>query len=172
MITHQQLRDVFLPAPMKYYFDQKLKPLPSNEVNVRVEELLKALNMSLFAPGDIPFSLEIDEVWHLWIMETHEYAKLCTKLHGGQFLHHSSNTYAEFFDVNAKQRTADFEQGLGILSSYVLNYGPFTEDRIAYWPLAVQILKDTGWTLLKFNDWLLSAAAAPQEHATGDLEVC
>lgn len=165
MITNEQLREAFLPAPMKHYFDKKLAPLPSDEVTVRIEELLKYLNMSVYCLGDIPFTLEIDEVWHLWIMETAEYATLCNKLHGRKFIHHSSSDYAEYFDAQAKKRTVDFEKGLAILSAYVLNYGPFRADRVGYWPLAEQLLKDTAWSLDEFNHWLRTSEVPHRDTA-------
>lgn len=165
MITNQQLRDTFLSAPMKYYFDKKLAPLSSDEVTVRIEELLKWLNMSAFCLGDIPFTLEIDEVWHYWIMETAEYAKLCDKLHGRKFIHHSSSDYAEYFDQDAKKRNVDFEKGVGILSSYVLNYGPFAAERIRYWPLAERIIQDMQWSVDELNEWLKTGKLPEKREA-------
>ena len=61
MISNEQLRSAFLSPAMKFYFDRKLAPLRSSEVDVRIEEMLKYLNMSIHDRGDIPFSVEIDE---------------------------------------------------------------------------------------------------------------
>src|SRR5215203_6069345 len=51
MITGQQLRDKFLSPAMKHYFDMKLAPLSSEEVDVRIEEALKFLNMAAHIRG-------------------------------------------------------------------------------------------------------------------------
>lgn len=97
-IANQQLRNAFLSPPMRHYFEAKLSPLSPREVRVRVEEALKFLNMAAYCHSSIPVSKDIDEIWHLWILETQEYRKLCRILQGGGFLHHRSNAYAEYFD--------------------------------------------------------------------------
>jgi len=40
MITNETLRETFVSPAMKYYFDRKLAPLPSEQVDARIEELL------------------------------------------------------------------------------------------------------------------------------------
>lgn len=165
MITNEQLRQAFLNPQMKHYFNKKLAPLSSHEINVRIEELLKYLNMSVHADGDIPFSTDIDEVWHYWVLETAEYERLCRKLHGGNFIHHTSNDYAEYFDPTAKQRKIELGRGLAILSSYVLNYGPMQEDRVQYWPLAGHVMARLGMDLDGLNEWLSSVHSVVAEAA-------
>jgi hypothetical protein len=161
MITNQQLRQAFLTQQMKYYFDKKLAPLPSSEVDARIEEMLKYLNMSIHSDGDIPFSKDIDEVWHYWVLETAEYMELCSKLHGGGFIHHTSNDYVEYFDEGVKNKKIGLARGLAILSSYVLNYGPFQADRLQYWPVAEHLMESLGWSLDTFNQWLASVHHKP-----------
>ena len=161
MITNQQLRDAFLSPQMKHYFDRKLAPLSSCEVDIRIEEVLKYLNMAHHCRGDIPVSKEIDDVWHYWILETQEYETLCGKLHGGTFLHHMSNDYAMYFDKDAKNQKIDLRRGISILSSYVMNYGPFEADRIRYWPLVERLMEQLHWNLDELNAWLGSVASQP-----------
>jgi hypothetical protein len=156
MITNKQLRATFLTPNMKYYFDKKLSHLCSEEVDVQIEELLKYLNMAVYCNGDIPFSKEIDEVWHYWILETSEYQVLCDKLHGRGFFHHTSNDYTEFTDKEVKARKPDLQRNLDILASYVLNYGDFQEDRVRYWPMAKRLLEMFDWTVIELNVWLHS----------------
>jgi hypothetical protein len=165
MISNQQLRDAFLSPQMRHYFGKKLAPLPSKEIDKRIEEALKFLNMAVHSNGDIPFSSEIDEVWHYWILETAEYANLCCKLNGGSFLHHSSNDYAEYVDANAKARRIDLERGVSILASYVQNYGPFEASRVRYWPLAEHLMKRLGWDLDQLNAWLGTTASREERQA-------
>lgn len=164
MITSKQLRETFLSPQMKFYFDQKLAPLPSEEVDVRVEEMLKYLNMAVHCNGDIPVSKEIDEVWHYWILETAEYERLCRRLHGGAFLHHSSNDYAAYVDPDAKNHRIDLMLGVSILGSYVLNYGPFEPGRVNYWPLAARLMERLRWDLNQLNDWLGTVLQQPAEQ--------
>ncbi|MBW8830237.1 MAG: hypothetical protein JF606_12520 [Burkholderiales bacterium] len=154
MITNEQLRDSFLTPAMKYYFDRKLAPLPSAEVDARIEELLKYLNMAAHSHGGIPFSDEIDDLWHLWIMQTKEYMRLCQKLQGSKFIHHSSNDYEEFTDKNIKARPVDLHRAVAILRAYFINYGPLEEDRLRYWPVAAQVTHKLGWTAQRLNAWL------------------
>jgi hypothetical protein len=159
MITNEQLRKAFLSPQMKFYFGRKLPGLSSDEVDARIEELLKYLNMAIHEAGDIPFTEEIDEVWHYWILETKEYAALCAKLHGGQFLHHSSNDYLQYGKDETQVPEYDVQRGLGILSSYVLNYGPIQPDRVRYWPLIEALMAQLEWDLDTLNRWLASVHA-------------
>ena len=157
MITNQQLRETFLTPNMKYYFGKKFPQLSSEEVDLRIEELLKYLNMAVYCNGDIPFSKEIDDFWHYWILETQEYQGLCDKLQGRKFFHHSSNDYAEFSDKDAKSRKIEPQRGVEILVAYVMNYGDFEEDRVIHWPFAAMLCQKFGWTVSELNARLWAA---------------
>jgi hypothetical protein len=159
IMTNEQLRTAFLPPAMKHYFDAKLAPLPSAEVDRRVEEALKYLNMTIHCPGEIPVSKEIDDLWHYWILETKEYEQLCAKLPGGGFVHHSSTDYSAYFNADVKTQKADLRRGVSILGSYVLNYGPLEPDRVKYWPLAERLMEKLGWNVDQLNAWLLLPGA-------------
>lgn len=159
MITPEQLRKTFLSPAMKHYFDRKLAPLDSAAVDIRIEELLKYLNMAQYSHGGIPFSNDIDDVWHLWIMQTQEYSALCRKLQGGHFIHHSSNDYEDFTDPDVRSRPIDLQRAIGLLASYVLNYGPFEAQRAVYWPVVLRLAEGLGWTLDQLNAWLGSVSA-------------
>ncbi|MBV9250026.1 MAG: hypothetical protein JO227_12380 [Acetobacteraceae bacterium] len=165
MITNEQLRAALLPPAMKHYFDAKLAPLPADEIDRRIEEALKYLNMSIHCPGEIPVSREIDELWHYWILETREYQQLCAKLPGSGFVHHSSADYAAYFDQDAQAQKLDVRRGVSILSSYVLNYGPFEPDRVRYWPLASRLMDKMGWDVDQLNSWLQLPESAPASAA-------
>jgi hypothetical protein len=155
-ITNQQLRAAFLTAPMRHYFEKKLAPVSPAEVQVRVEEALKFLNIAVFCHGSIPVSKEIDEIWHYWILETQEYKKLCRALQGGKFLHHRSNAYTEYFDKDIATRGNDLKHQVAMLSNYLLNYGPFKKDRVKYWLLAAHLVEKCGWSVRQLNGWLTS----------------
>lgn len=154
MITNKELRDAFISPNIQYYLHQKLKPTDPEEVDVRTEELVKYLKMSIHFGGGIPFSESVDDVWHYWIMETEEYFKLCQNLHGKGYIHHSSNDFQEFTDKNIKSQRPDFDSILTFFVAYVLNYGPFDERRIKYWPLAEKLIEAFNWNVDQFNQWL------------------
>ncbi len=160
MITREALRAAFLSHQMIYYFHKKLAPLPPAEVDLRVEEVLKFLNLAVYSPGAIPVSKEIDDVWHYWVLETLEYEKLCKKLPGGRFLHHSSNEYAEFLDAGAKEKEIDPKVQIAYLGAYVKNFGPFEPDRVCHWPFAMRLMAMFGWTLDELSARLLACADA------------
>jgi hypothetical protein len=151
MITNEQLQQTFVSPRMRFYFHEKLAPLPPDEIDARVEEVLKYLNMAIFFEGYLPVSKEIDDVWHYWILETAEYADLCSKLQGRVFFHHTSAAYISYVNPEVYKRPIDLGLGITILSSYVLNYGPFRPDRVKHWPLAVTLMERLGWDLDELN---------------------
>lgn len=164
MISNEQLRTAFLTPAMQQYFERKLADVPPAEVLVRIEELLKYLNLTTHSPGPIPVSDEIDDAWHLWVLQTRQYVELCRRLQGGRFIHHSSNEYEEYADPEVKVRPMDLQRAVSMLRSYVVNYGPFEADRVKYWPLAARVIKHLGWSLARLNAWL-SGATPASPHA-------
>jgi hypothetical protein len=175
MITNQQLRAAFLSPRMKYYFDKKLAPLSSHEVDIRIEEALKFLNLPAHVGGGIPVTSEIDEVWHYWILETREYQKLCSKIIDGRMIHHSSKEYLEYGQKEMNAADINLADGISILCSYVKNYGPFEPDRVNYWHFASVIMTLKNWNLDQLNNWLQlalepahSGAAQAQASACRD----
>ena len=152
-ITNGQLRDAFLTPQMLAYFEKKLVHLSAAEIGVRIEEALKFLNIAVYCEGDIPVTEEIDEVWHYWILETKEYERLCRKLQGRKFLHHSSNDYRKLFG-HIFDEEADLASNIAMLGTYVLNYGPFEADRVKYWRLAAHLVDNQGWSVERLNAWL------------------
>lgn len=147
---------------MRCYFEKKLPDVPPEDVDIRIEETLKFLNIATYCRGNIPVSKEIDDIWHLWILETREYAKLCSALQGRQFVHHSSNVYAACDDGDGAVSQNDLDDEVAMLANYVLNYGPFEEERIKYWPFAEHLVNNCGLTIDQLNDWLESGVAVAQ----------
>jgi hypothetical protein len=165
MITNAQLRETFVSAALKHYFDKKLAPLAGDEVDARVEETLKFLNMAAYITGNIPVSQEIDEVWHYWILQTEQYRDLCAKLNGGRFVHHTSNDYEEYVAPEAARQGIDLERETAILCSYVLNYGELQAERVKYWPFAQNLMRSRDWDIGSLNAWLKSAPIFTTERA-------
>src|SRR4051795_6953590 len=92
-VSAQQLREAYLPREMECYLRKKLVALPVAEFSRRVDEALKFLHMSSELRGSIPVTSDIDDVWHLWILETREYAKLCAAIPGTTFIDHCSDAF-------------------------------------------------------------------------------
>jgi hypothetical protein len=155
-ISNRQLRDAFLTPPMECYFAKKLSGLSAKELEIRIEETLKFLNIAAFCRGSIPVSKEIDEIWHLWILETYEYQRLCTLLHGRQFIHHSSNAYLNCCGDAVQSSEEDLEHKVAMLATYVLNYGPIQADRARYWTFAQYLMDNAGLSVDQINGWLLT----------------
>jgi len=129
----------------------------SSRPRIRIEEALKFLNIAEYCTGNIPVTQEIDDVWHLWILETREYARLCQMLQGRRFIHHMSNAFMDCNSDSVPSMEDELEDQVALLGAYVLNYGPFEPDRVRYWKLAAQLMDQFGWTLEELNEWLVSA---------------
>jgi hypothetical protein len=159
-IANEELRSAFLSPAMQHYFRKKLPDLPDVELTVRIEETLKFLGIANHCTGSIPVSREIDEIWHYWILQTKEYESLCSCLPMGEFIHHSSNAYVEYFGENSSSRE-NMLSNIRMLAAYVVNYGPFEESRVRYWTLASVLREKCGWDILELNDWLVSCTCSP-----------
>jgi hypothetical protein len=123
---------------MDHYFQKKFVHEDVVLVRSKVTELLKFLLLLHHAEGDIPVSQEVDEVWHLWIMQTKQYQELCEKLPSQKFIHHCSNDYpSETEDISDDLKS---DSALSYLVSYVNNFEPFTEESVIYWPTAAKLL--------------------------------
>jgi hypothetical protein len=164
-ISNQELTEAFLSPQMRCYFERKLEHVPPHEVGVRVEETLKFLNIAAYCRGNIPVSQEIDDIWHLWILETREYQKLCASLQGGGFIHHSSNVYADCEGTGGGLPANELDQDVAVLGNYVLNYGQFEADRVRYWLLAHHLVTACGWSVERLNAWLRTDTAVVTERA-------
>lgn len=158
MIHEKELREYYVTPALRYYLGYKLPDLDAEEVDIRLEELLKYLTMAMFIEGQIPFSKEIDEMWHLWILETREYEILCKKINGGQFFHHTSNHYVAYRDPEIRTRKPD----LNILASYVYNFGDLSARRVRYWTLAGRLMVEMQWDINDLNKWLHQCIAEGQ----------
>jgi hypothetical protein len=155
-VTGQQLRDSYLTPQMECYFRSKLPGTPESEVRIRIEEALKFLHMSSQIRGSIPVTRDIDEIWHLWILETQEYARLCASIPGSGFIHHRSDAFAQCCGASPADLDNDIEEDAGALANYVLNYGPFEPARVRFWRLADYLTSQGGMTVADLNSWILS----------------
>src|SRR5262249_27319305 len=136
-----------------YYFRKKFSSVPEIELHARIEETLKFLAIAKYCTGPIPVSKDIDDIWHYWILQTQEYQCLCYSLPGEQFIHHTSNSYDQYFNNNNGKQN-DLQLDVKMLAIYVANYGPFEESRVKYWLLASYLIEKCGWRIQQLNEWL------------------
>src|SRR5437899_11585805 len=107
-MTNQVLLAHYLPPAMEQYVTKKLPDVSPSELRCRIAEFLKGLTLLHLSPGDILLSKEIDAIWHYWILETAaEYATLCQKLTGGEFIHHTSNDYPRATNAQVEEDPND-----------------------------------------------------------------
>lgn len=92
--SDSQLIKKYLSPEMFVYYCQKSGLTPAETV-LRIAEMLKFLILVRNFPGNIIFGKEIDEIWHLWVLQTQEYDALCAALPGGSRRNHSAREYPE-----------------------------------------------------------------------------
>jgi hypothetical protein len=153
VVTDQELLGRHLSPEMAEYFARKFAGLDADELHRRVAECLKGLTLMHLLPGDIPFSEEIDAVWHYWLLETAEYAELCLRITGGEFLHHSSADYPPMRQAQAEQSPRDaVRRLLAFFALYVSRFGAMDERRLAYWPALAALMEVYGWNPARANE--------------------
>lgn len=174
------------------YFRLKLPETSPDVLKARLTELLKFLILSHRFPGNILFGPEIDDVWHFWIMQTHQYEALCRALPGGKFVHHDSNDYprlhvswaeAESLSISMKSEKdarksraigsphgseefeRNFQRMLSFFATYIRTFGPLQERHVEHWPPIGKLLRRMQWSIDDFNAFLASQSSIPNaEH--------
>jgi hypothetical protein len=165
VISDDALLRRFVSPQMMSYFQLKMPKLGHEILAGHVCELLKFLILVPFSPGRILFGKDVDEVWHLWILQTRDYAELCKKLPGKSFRHHSSTAYDQYLAPAPRQDVSEaVERILSFFISYYRNFGPVAEDRIECWPTLRQVMEEAAWDMVGLNDFLREQALA---RATG-----
>jgi hypothetical protein len=176
----------FVSPNLYVYFRLKAPDLEPQELKSRLTELLKFLLMSHKFPGNILFGRDLDDLWHLWIMQTKQYEAFCRATETGRFIQHDSNDYprehlswdeaeqcatamkAEKEEIGAVRPlpptdTPEFEEGvqrmLSFFASYVCSYGPLRAENVKYWPPVARMLRRLNWSVEEFNAFLLAQTA-------------
>ena len=153
VISNELLVKKYLDQDIIEYFQKKMPKEQEARLILKLVELLKYFLLSEYFKGDIPFSEELDEVWHLWILQTKEYASLMEKLPYKKFIHHSSHEYVE---KNEKKMSLKekINMQFSYLVSYRFNFGLFKVEEILFYPYAMALLKERNMNLEDFNVYL------------------
>ena len=153
MNTDYPLLNKYVREPVFLYLKDKTGIASEAELKIRIEECLKFLSLIQLCRGDIPVSSEIDDIWHLLILETWEYQDLCQKLPGGRLIHHQSKVLRRHernhdgnYEGNDEGKVGNEgdtpSRRLSWLVSYYANFGEFTPQTLAYWPIASELLAE------------------------------
>lgn len=170
-ISGSELRKELLEPGIEYYLRAKLPDVSLDELHARIEETLRFLYLSSECVGDIPVTREIDDMWHLLILQTAEYERLCKRLPGGKFIHHSSNHFLAYFD-EIPGRDDSLRNEVRMHGLYVQNFGRFQADRVRYWRLAAYLVQDLGWMIDDVNNWLTHSESQAGEAVGEEFYKC
>lgn len=190
--SDDHLFESFVTPALYTYFRVKCPDVESGELKIRLTELVKFLLLAHEFPGNILFGEDLDDLWHLWIMQTREYEKLCRALPSGRFMHHDSRdqpadsvtwpeveTLAERMiaekaekgparagaDFSAERVRQNAERLLSFFASYIENFGVLQSSVVHCWPPVQRLLRRMRWSVEDFNAFITQhsePAPAPQ----------
>ena len=114
---------------------------------------LKYIFMSSFLPTtQLPVCLEVDEIWHEFIIQTVEYEIFCKNyLPGSRFIHHSSiskELYQSTYKVDDEKFFIDQMHWLGYHYYY---FGAYLRYEIPHWKCTEFLSKTVGLSLDDIN---------------------
>ncbi|HEV8052091.1 MAG TPA: hypothetical protein VGP47_06335 [Parachlamydiaceae bacterium] len=160
MVNHELLSDnelvkKYLPLKMEKFFYKKLSSEKQERVKLKIVEFLKYIVLSQYTAGPIPFSKEIDEIWHIWILQTRQYQELMELLPIDKFCHHCSNAYYDEGE-NEIEVEKEINRKVSFLMSYVHNFGEFKEETLRFWPMAFDLYHLHGNCLTAMHHYIRS----------------
>ena len=155
--SDEYILERYLPTPMEQYFQRKLPDLDQAELLIRIVEFLKGLTVTGSERGDILFADSIDTMYHYWILQTEQYAQLCSALSHGRFRHHSSVDYPLLERENLDARR-ELNRRVAFFVAYVRTFGAMEARRLRYWPALELLMATLRWDLRKMNTYLLAKA--------------
>ncbi len=187
--SDDHLFESFFSPSLYTYFRVKCPDIEPAELRTRLTELLKFLILAHEFPGNILFGEDLDDLWHLWIMQTREYEKLCQALPSGRFMHHDSRDQpevavtwgeadalaarmiAEKAEKGPARAGADFspervrqnaERLLSFFASYIENFGPLQPQAVSCWPPVQRLLRRMRWSVEEFNGFIMQHSVQAQ----------
>ncbi|MES2615750.1 MAG: hypothetical protein V4591_10075 [Bdellovibrionota bacterium] len=142
----------FLTESLRCYLVEKCRPQAEAETMQQTEECLRFLYLSHLTKGSIPVCQQVDNIWHLLILQTKEYFELCQNMPCKTYIHHSSDIYLKYANPNYREvPEAEAKRQLEWLVSYVVNFGDMSEENIKYWSFARGICTKFNMSLENFN---------------------
>jgi hypothetical protein len=155
-----------VPKELKISMMEHLK-IDEHTFTSAFDEFLKYVVIALNAPHlaaagtpyrFIPVVKLIDEIWHFYLLQTEEYAKLCDIISPGNFLHHRTFLYDKH--VSDVIRTELLHQeDLDFLVNYRLRFGYFTAQSIGFWRVPLCLQAELEWNIDKVNQFIDEACS-------------
>jgi hypothetical protein len=146
----EQVAPDFKWAAMNAHMRQKFDSLDEATFVLRYQELLKFLYLrSKYGKGFIPVTVEVDEMWHEFILQTQAYLDLCMALPGAHFIHHNSVALDEYADQRSQAEV--ITDLLDWIPHYIQTFGPFTEVAARYWMIVTFLQEDMELSLPQIN---------------------
>lgn len=156
-VVNNSIRLLFQTLAPDYHPDFMLDLLPKECPNltmdvleIRTAEFLKFIYLrSTLKSSFVPVKKAIDEIWHIFIVQTLEYERLCQALPGRVFIHHTTmhlDTFAEKKDKNIVVK-----EMLEWIPRYLQHFGPFTEETAEYWMMPGFLQETLGMSLQDIN---------------------
>lgn len=142
-INTTRLRKALLSSPMEALLMRRLSKLPSDEIEVRVEEFFKFMLLATrITSGSLPISQEVDDLWHIFILETREYERLCCCI--GRFVHHTVLWHSV-------DKGSSLTTDLMFVVGYVSNFGEFRDRTARLWSATGRLLEHLNMDLSALN---------------------
>ncbi len=162
--THQlfkQIAPTYDATFILSHFTNKFADVQESILGTRISEFLKFMFLrSEYQKGFIPLKGEIDDIWHEFILQTHEYEKFCMALPSGKFIHHNSVHLEDF--SRDKSRHEVVKDLMEWLPRYYHHFGIFVEDTIQYWLIVGFLQTELKLSLDQINHVAKEAAQKSQ----------
>ncbi len=141
----------FTSPQMLPYLRKKLASWDEAYFELHLNEFLKFMYLrSLYGRGFIPVVKDVDEIWHLFILQTVEYEKFCFALPGKHFIHHNSIAFADYHEQEGRE--AVVRRFLDWIPKYVHHFGDFTEKVANCWLIVNFLRSEMGFSLSQINE--------------------
>jgi hypothetical protein len=155
-ITNNILIETYIDQKLIGYLIRKCSNLSHEDVVLRTCEVLKYLYFGKYGLGPIPFNQDLDDIWHLLILQTKQYREITEKMPHKRFINHSSTEYDLPKPLDDVQRRQELNRQISYLVSYIKNFGPISESAIQFYPVGFALFKRSGEDIIKVNEYLVS----------------
>lgn len=148
-----KLIDPGIPEFYQALLCDKYPHISDSNLTCMVNEILKFFHMAAATERSFsyPISALLDDIVHLFILQTKIYTDFCARFRQGWRLEHVSNL--SYMKKDPRQTR---NETLSWMASYVENFGPFTLETLPHWPRIYAIYRDLKVPLEVFNVWCAS----------------